>query len=142
MIMRLSNKQIKNAKFNLPASNAITGVADSGKDSIGLHRASYLVKEKCPEADNLGLSPTYNRSLLKYLDFQHQKLRESDMKKGVLIFEIEVPKNKQPTFGILLYEYMKNKKWFKIIDPMDQTKLSNNELSFLHRILLEKGTLR
>lgn len=75
--MRLTSEQIKIAEFDLPGAYAIKGVAGSGKSSIGLHRASYLVKEKCPELDDSVLILTYNRALLKYLDFQYQKLRES-----------------------------------------------------------------
>ncbi|MDF1573206.1 MAG: 3'-5' exonuclease [Bacteroidales bacterium] len=75
--MRLTNDQIKIAEFDLPGAYAIKGVAGSGKSSIGLHRASYLVKERCPEPDDSVLILTYNRSLLKYLDFQYQKIRES-----------------------------------------------------------------
>jgi len=77
MLMRLTSEQIKIAEFDLPGAYAIKGVAGSGKSSIGLHRASYLVKEKCPEPDDSVLILTYNRALLKYLDFQYQKLRES-----------------------------------------------------------------
>lgn len=75
--MKLTPEQIQLAEFPSNGNYAIKGVAGSGKTSIGIHRISYLLENKCPDEDDKILVLTYSRSLIKYLEFLYEKFSAS-----------------------------------------------------------------
>ncbi len=75
--MKLNPDQVRIAEFDSPGPYAVKGVAGSGKTSIGIHRAGYLMKNRCPDADDRVLLLTYNRSLFTYLGYQYEKFSAS-----------------------------------------------------------------
>lgn len=75
--MKLTPEQIQLAEFPSNGNYAIKGVAGSGKTSIGIHRISYLLENKCPDEDDKILVLTYSKSLIKYLEFLYEKFASS-----------------------------------------------------------------
>ena len=75
--MRLTKEQIQIASYDSPGYYAVKGVAGSGKTSIGIQRISYLLENKCPGEEDKILVLTFNRSLIKYLEYLYEKFSSS-----------------------------------------------------------------
>lgn len=75
--MRLNIEQRKIIEFEPNGHMLIKGVAGSGKTTVAVHRASFLREHYCPENDDNLLIVTYNKTLLKYLQYQYDEIEES-----------------------------------------------------------------
>src|SRR5690606_22837602 len=52
----------------------VRGVAGSGKTTVAVHRAGYLLNNYCLDESDRILLVTYNRTLVKYLRYLHDKV--------------------------------------------------------------------
>lgn len=71
--MKLNIEQQKLAESKTMGANVIRGVAGSGKTSVGVARIAYLLEKYCMANDKL-LFVTYNKSLIKYIQYLYDKL--------------------------------------------------------------------
>lgn len=71
--MKLNIEQQKLAESKSMGANVIRGVAGSGKTSVGVARIAYLLEKYCMENDKI-LFVTYNKSLIKYIQYLYDKL--------------------------------------------------------------------
>lgn len=73
--VRLNMEQQKLAESKIMGPAVIRGVAGSGKTSVGVARISYLLEHYCLENEKV-LFVTYNKSLIKYIQYLYDKLEE------------------------------------------------------------------
>ena len=90
--MKLNKEQQKLAENGAMGHAVSRGIAGSGKTSVGVSRIPYLIDKYCLEKDKV-LFVTYNKSLIKYIEYLYQKIdREENTslveahKKGVHVF--------------------------------------------------------
>lgn len=80
--MKLNMEQQKLAESKIMGHAVIRGVAGSGKTSVGVARIPYLLEKFCIEKDKI-LFVTYNKSLIKYIQYLYEKL---DIQKNMSLF--------------------------------------------------------
>lgn len=71
--MKLNKEQQKLAENGAMGHAVIRGIAGSGKTSVGVSRIPYLMDKYCIEKDKI-LFVTYNKSLIKYIEYLYQKI--------------------------------------------------------------------
>lgn len=69
--MKLNLEQQKIIEFEPNGHMMIKGVAGSGKTTVAIHRMAFLKEHYCPEPNDNILFVTYNKTLLKYIDYQY-----------------------------------------------------------------------
>ncbi len=71
--MKLNKEQQKLAENGAMGHAVIRGIAGSGKTSVGVSRIPYLIDKYCIGKDKI-LFVTYNKSLIKYIEYLYQKI--------------------------------------------------------------------
>src|SRR5690625_4191821 len=74
--MRLNVEQRRIIELEPNGHMLIKGVAGSGKTTVAVHRLSFLKEHYCPEDDDHMLLVTFNKTLLKYIQFQFEDLED------------------------------------------------------------------
>ena len=74
-LVRLNMEQQKLVESKTMGAAVIRGVAGSGKTSVGVARIAYLLEHYCTENDKV-LLVTYNKSLIKYIQYLYEKLKD------------------------------------------------------------------
>ena len=72
-LVKLNMEQQKLAESKMMGPSVIRGVAGSGKTSVGVARISYLLEHYCAENEKV-LFVTYNKSLIKYIQYLYNKI--------------------------------------------------------------------
>src|SRR5690625_1295915 len=72
--MRLNVEQRKIIELEPNGHMLVKGVAGSGKTTVAVHRLAFLKEHYCPENDDHILLVTFNKTLLKYIQFQFEHL--------------------------------------------------------------------
>ena len=72
--MRLNVEQRKIIESEPRGHMLIKGVAGSGKTTVAVHRIEFLQTHYCPEPDDNILLVTFNKTLLKYIQYQYDHL--------------------------------------------------------------------
>lgn len=76
--MRLNMEQRKIIELEPSGHMLVKGVAGSGKTTVAVHRISFLQEHYCPEADDSILLVTFNKTLLKYIQYQYDNLANDE----------------------------------------------------------------
>lgn len=74
--MRLNIEQRKIIELEPAGHNLIKGVAGSGKTTVAIHRMAFLQEHYCPEDDDSILLVTYNKTLLRFIEYQYNQLEK------------------------------------------------------------------
>lgn len=74
--MRLNVEQRRIIELEPNGHMLIKGVAGSGKTTVAVHRLSFLKEHYCPENDDHMLLVTFNKTLLKYIQYQFEDLED------------------------------------------------------------------
>src|SRR5690625_2741718 len=86
--MKLNIEQRKIIELEPSGHILVKGVAGSGKTTVAVHRASFLHRHYCPEPDDQLLIVTFNKTLLKYIRHQYERVKERDEQNPILdLFE-------------------------------------------------------
>lgn len=76
--MRLNVEQRKIIELEPNGHMLIKGVAGSGKTTVAVHRTLFLQDHYCPEPNDRILLVTFNKTLLKYIQYQYEKLENTE----------------------------------------------------------------
>ena len=82
--MKLNKEQQKLAESKVMGHAVIRGVAGSGKTSVGVARIPYLLEKFCMDNSKI-LFVTYNKSLIKYIEYLYGKL---DVHRNMSLFNM------------------------------------------------------
>src|SRR5690625_426058 len=74
--MRLNVEQRKIIELEPNGHMLVKGVAGSGKTTVAVHRLSFLHEHYCPEDDDDILLVTFNKTLLKYIQYQYEYVEQ------------------------------------------------------------------
>lgn len=76
--MKLNIEQRKIIELEPVGHSLVKGVAGSGKTTVAIRRIGFLQKHYCPEDDHI-LLVTFNKTLLNYIKYQFENLKDEDM---------------------------------------------------------------
>lgn len=88
--MRLNVEQRKIIELEPSGHSLVKGVAGSGKTTVAIRRIGFLQNHYCPEEDDHILLVTFNKTLLKYIKYQFEHLKDEDMIQNFFEQESEV----------------------------------------------------
>lgn len=77
--MRLNVEQRRIVELEPAGHSLIRGVAGSGKTTVAIRRVGFLQRHYCPEDDDNVLLVTFNKTLIKYIKYQYEHLKDEDM---------------------------------------------------------------
>lgn len=106
--MRLNIEQQKLVNSKNVGHQVIRGIAGSGKTTVGVCRASYLLDNVC-DKDDMILFLTYNNSLKTYIKYLYKKTKdELKENQNISFFDNNSDKNiKVSTIDSIMYGYFK-----------------------------------
>lgn len=112
MDLNAEQKRIATQKPN--GHQLLKGVAGSGKTSVGLYRAFFLLNNYCYGKDDATLLATYNRTLINYMGYLYKKMEALQQGEFQSLFETPDRKVDIKTIDSLMVPYFntyaKNKK--------------------------------
>ena len=85
MELNAEQKRIATQKPN--GHQLLRGVAGSGKTSVGLYRAFFLLNNYCYAKDDSILLATYNRTLINYMGYLYEKMEALQQGEFKSLFE-------------------------------------------------------
>lgn len=85
----------------------LKGVAGSGKTSVGLYRAFFLLNNYCYGKDDSILLATYNRTLINYMGYLYKKMTAIHQGEFESLFETPDRKVDIRTVDSLMVSYFK-----------------------------------
>lgn len=88
--MRLNVEQRKIIELEPAGHSLIKGVAGSGKTTVAIRRIGFLQNHYCPEDDDNVLLVTFNKTLLKYIKYQFENLKDEEMTENLFASDSEV----------------------------------------------------
>lgn len=74
--MKLNVEQRRIIELEPQGHSLVKGVAGSGKTTVAIHRMAFLQEHYCPEDDDNILLVTYNKTLLKFIEYQFNELEK------------------------------------------------------------------
>ena len=74
--MKLNIEQRRIIELEPNGHVLIKGVAGSGKTTVSIHRISFLQKHYCPEKEDKVLLVTFNKTLLNFIKYQYEDVKE------------------------------------------------------------------
>ena len=105
MDLNAEQKRIATQKPN--GHQLLKGVAGSGKTSVGLYRAFFLLNNYCYGKDDAILLATYNRTLINYMGYLYKKMEELQNGDFQSLFEIPDRKVDIKTIDSLMVSHFK-----------------------------------
>lgn len=76
--MKLNLEQRRIVELEPSGHMMVKGVAGSGKTTVSVRRISFLHNHYCHEENDNVLLVTYNKTLLNYIKFQYEKMKETE----------------------------------------------------------------
>lgn len=104
--MRLNVEQRKLIQLEPKGHMLIKGVAGSGKTTVAVHRLSFLKEHYCPEDNDDLLLVTFNKTLLKYIQYQYDHVESSKEMELQHIFASDA-KVKIDNIDRLMFQYFR-----------------------------------
>ncbi len=88
--MRLNVEQRKIIELEPAGHSLVKGVAGSGKTTVAIRRIGFLKNHYCLEEDDNVLLVTFNKTLLKYIQYQFDNLKDEEMTQNFFAQDSEV----------------------------------------------------
>ena len=85
--MKLNVEQTKIIEMEPSGHSLIKGVAGSGKTTVSVHRIDYLRRYFCPDDEDNILLVTFNKTLVKYIEYQYQALKNANQEPMDRVFQ-------------------------------------------------------
>ncbi len=106
--MDLNAEQKRIATQKPSGHQLLKGVAGSGKTSVGLYRAFFLLNNYCYGKDDAILLATYNRTLINYMGYLYKKMEALQHGEFQSLFETPDRKIDIRTIDSLMVPYFKS----------------------------------
>jgi SOS regulatory protein LexA len=102
------NAEQKKIAFQEPKGHALLkGVAGSGKTSVGIHRAFFLLHNYCHAKDDAILLATFNRTLIAYMAYLYDRVDKKSFSEFQTLFAVPEDKVSIKTVDSLMYSYFR-----------------------------------
>lgn len=102
------NAEQKKIAFQEPKGHALLkGVAGSGKTSVGIHRAFFLLHNYCHAKDDAILVATFNRTLIAYMAYLYDRVDKKSFSEFQSLFAAPEDKVSIKTLDSLMYSYFR-----------------------------------
>lgn len=125
--MKLNIEQKKIIELEPSGHSLIKGVAGSGKTTVAIHRMQFLQEHYCPEDDDAILLVTYNKTLLRFIEYQYDQLEDERAEQLEMLFSETGDVHIKTIDGLMFHyfaQYQKRHKVkYKIISRSTQRKL-------------------
>ena len=129
--MHLNLEQLKIIQSRQTGHILVRGVAGSGKTTVAVHRAEYLLNHYCLDDKDKILIVTYNKTLIKYLKHLYDKVNSNSGFQGGL-FAADKSKVEINTIDSIIYSHFR-----KINKEKRQYPQKQEETRILKRCIVE-----
>lgn len=125
--MKLNIEQKKIIELEPSGHSLIKGVAGSGKTTVAIHRMQFLQEYYCPEEDDAILLVTYNKTLLRFIEYQYDQIEDERAEQLEMIFsetgDVHIKTIDKLMFSSFFSYQKRHKVKYKIADRSIQRKI-------------------
>lgn len=130
--MKLNMEQRRIVELEPNGHMMVKGVAGSGKTTVSIRRISFLQHHYCHEPDDSVLFVTYNKTLLRYIKHQYEKMADDEQLQLEQMFSSDRQVN-ITTIDSLMYKYFtsyceRNRQTVKIVQRQQEHQIFNRTL--------------
>ncbi|WP_407270371.1 transcriptional repressor LexA [Radiobacillus sp. PE A8.2] len=121
--MKLNVEQRKIIELEPSGHSLIKGVAGSGKTTVAIRRIAFLQNHYAHEDDDKILLVTFNKTLLKYIDYQYKELRDEEESLQSLFgsnSEVVIQNIDKLMFSFFMRYQTRNKVKYNISKPFEE----------------------
>jgi SOS regulatory protein LexA len=130
--MKLNVEQKKIIELEPSGHSLVRGVAGSGKTTVAIHRMQFLQEHYCLEEDDNILLVTYNKTLLRFIEYQYDQIEDERAEQIEMLFSDTGDVNIKTIDGLMFsyfFSYQKrHKQEYKIVDRSTQRKILQKEI--------------
>lgn len=125
--MKLNIEQKKIIELEPNGHSLIKGVAGSGKTIVAIHRMQFLQEHYCPEEEDAILLVTYNKTLLRFIEYQYDQLEDERAEQLEMLFSETGDVHIKTIDGLMFYYFFayqkRHENKYKIVDRSIQRKI-------------------